>query len=277
MNWAQSRIVSGLAACLLAGCAASDRGSPPLSAAAAPLPARPFVQSSPVLVLQPGLGDGASSWRALERGLSADHTVLSIDRPGYGGRPLGDGARDPCTVASELRAQLHAAGLRPPYLLVGHSLGGLYQWAYSRLYPEDVAGLLLIEPTHPEHWQRMQDQAPALAGFVKVMRVSSFSPAARREFDDQAACNARLLAVRPAQLPPSRLLVRARFRNPMETGAFESLMRQEWRDWLNLSGAAAVEAVADSGHYLHQDQTAEVLRVIKTMVAQQAQPDLGGR
>ncbi|MFY7867074.1 alpha/beta fold hydrolase [Roseateles sp.] len=266
--------MKGLAACLLAGCAVPE-GVLNLSSAE-PAPPRVLNATGPVVVLQAGLGDGASSWRALERGLSAKHTVLALDRPGYGARRWGDGPRDPCTVAAELRAQLQGAGLQPPYLLVGHSLGGLYQWAYSRLYPEEVAGLLLIEPTHPEHWQRLQAQVPALAGFVRLMRVSSFGMAARREFDDQAECNTRLLAARPAQMPYSRLLVRARFSNPMETGAFEQLMRQEWHDWLKLSGAATAEPVADSGHYLHQDQTAQVQRVIEAM-ASQAQPGRAAR
>ncbi|MBK7417536.1 MAG: alpha/beta hydrolase [Dechloromonas sp.] len=62
--------------------------------------------------------------------------MFAYDRPGYGSNPASNTPRDPCTIATELRDQLRSAGLPPPYVLVGHSLGGLYQYVFARLYPE---------------------------------------------------------------------------------------------------------------------------------------------
>ena len=65
--------------------------------------------------------------------LASGQAVFAYDRPGYAGNPASEAPRDPCTVAAELRAQLRTAGLQPPYVLVGHSLGGLYQYVFARL------------------------------------------------------------------------------------------------------------------------------------------------
>ncbi len=105
--------------------------------------------SGPVVVFQSGLGDGLSPWASVIARLPPTVSAFAYDRPGYGASvPAPTGARDACTIASELRELLKSAGLKPPYLLVGHSLGGLYQYVFARLYREDVAGLLLLDPTH---------------------------------------------------------------------------------------------------------------------------------
>ena len=63
--------------------------------------------------------------------------------------------RIPCQViAAELHALLTAAEVPPPYVLVGHSFGGLTIRAYAASHPEDVAGLVFVDPAHPEEWQQ---------------------------------------------------------------------------------------------------------------------------
>lgn len=86
------------------------------------------------VVLQSGLGDGRSSWDMVWPLVRARHRVFALDRPGYGDSPATAASREPCQVAGELRAALREAGVSPPYLLVGHSLGGLYQHVFARLY-----------------------------------------------------------------------------------------------------------------------------------------------
>lgn len=218
---------------------------------------------SPTVVLQAGLGDGAASWRAIQERLAGVATSFAHDRPGYGGSPAAAGPRDPCASAATQRAALAAAGLRPPYVLVGHSLGGLYQYVYALRYPEEVAALVLIEPTHPDHWRRMQAEAPALAATVRGARLL-FGDAMRREFDEQAACLDGLDRTRRPAVRV-RLLVRSRFAG-LESGSFERMVRETQQDWLALTGAARAEQVADSGHYVHRDQPQRVADVIAETV-----------
>jgi pimeloyl-ACP methyl ester carboxylesterase len=109
------------------------------------------------------------------------------------------GAARPCTQARELRAGLQAVGVAPPYLLVGHSIGGLYQHAFTRRYPEEVAALLLIGPTHPQHWSTMEREAPALSTFVRTMRAT----AAWRQCSVSSAFPATTTTCSARSRPPS--------------------------------------------------------------------------
>lgn len=106
---------------------------------------------APVVVFQAGLGDDRRTWNDILPTLAAHYTLFALDRPGAGDSPAVDSPRDPCTIAAEQRAALRSAGLASPYILVGHSLGGLYQYAYASLYPQEVAGFVLIDPTHPRN------------------------------------------------------------------------------------------------------------------------------
>ena len=126
-------------------------------------------QGRPSVVLQSGYGDGKSVWQTVLPGLTHDFTVFAYDRPGYGANPDTTKPRDPCSIADEQRALLQASRVMPPYLLTGHSLGGLYQYVYAKLYPEEVSGVVLIDPTHPRNWQMLKTTAPGTAALLETM------------------------------------------------------------------------------------------------------------
>lgn len=219
--------------------------------------------TKPTIVLQSGLGDGRATWDGIYGALLEKHSVFAYDRPGYGGSAPALSPRDPCTVATELHALLGSAGVEPPYILVGHSLGGLYQYAFARLFPEDTAALVLLDPTHPEHWETMQREAPGTAAMVKSLRKTLFSAAARREFDEQTHCLDRLDKSEPLSIP-TRILVSTR-PSPLESEGFQKMMLRLREDWLRLTGAEATEPVADAGHYLHRDAPRRVLEAIEAV------------
>lgn len=101
----------------------------------------------PVVVLDAGLGDWSPSWMPVQRRLASLTTTCAYDRAGYG---FSEAARTPRTsvaIASELHALLLAAKPPPPYVLVGHSFGGLNQQAFADLYLGDVAGLVFVDST----------------------------------------------------------------------------------------------------------------------------------
>jgi pimeloyl-ACP methyl ester carboxylesterase len=222
----------------------------------------------PMVVLQAGHGDGARSWQPVWQRIAEQHAVIAFDRPGYGGRAGAHGPRDPCTIADEQHALLQQLGVKTPVVLVGHSLGGRYQWVHAALYPADVAALVLIEPTHPEHWRRLQAETPAMAGVVKVARLG-FNTTMAAEFDAQDDCLRERLG--PAERAaarriPARLLARQDYQG-LERGAFETMHRRSMRDWLQLVDAPRVDAVAGSGHYIHRDRPEAVLAAIDEMSA----------
>lgn len=222
----------------------------------------------PVAVFQSGLGDGKNVWAAVINRITPDVAVFAYDRPGYGGSSAVPAAppRDPCGIAHELHAALQVAGQRPPYVLVGHSIGGLYQYAYAKLYPAEVAAVLLVDPTHPEHWVRMQKEAPASARLVGGLRAAVFGPAMRAEFDAQASsdCAAQLQAA-PATTMPVRLLVRSSF-GLAETADFETLVRRLETEWPQLMPGATRRQVEGAGHYIQKDRPEVVAEELKSLI-----------
>ena len=221
---------------------------------------------NPAVVLQSGLGDGKNTWAPIASTLSRSHRVFSYDRPGYGGSDATASPRDACSVARELHGALASANLAAPYLLVGHSLGGLYQYAFARLYPSEVAGIVLLDPTHPKHRQRMRAEAPAAAALVGGLRATVFSKPMRQEFDAQENCLQELERLASPGVPV-RVLTRSRF-DIAESGAFKTMVRSLEPDWRTLVGAERIEAVDGAGHYIHRDQPALVIAAIDAVAAQ---------
>lgn len=220
--------------------------------------------SGPVVVFQSGLGDGLSPWASVIARLPPTVSAFAYDRPGYGASvPAPTGARDACTIARELRELLKSAGLKPPYLLVGHSLGGLYQYVFARLYREDVAGLLLLDPTHPDHWTAMQMRAPEVAAVITGLRATAFSAAMQAEFDGQAKCLRGLWKSAPPA--PISILMRTRY-DVMEPPAFRELTRDLDRDWLSLVPGATSRAVQGAGHYIQRDRPDVVVAAILALL-----------
>lgn len=214
-------------------------------------------QGQPTVVLQYGLGDDKRTWKQIFEPLGQTHQVVALERPGHRGLAPTTRPRDPCTIARESHEQLRAAGIPPPYLLIGHSLGGRYQYAFARLYPQDVAGLLLLDPTPPGHWARLQSETPHLALLLKGLRAVAFSPTDQAEFDAQDECMDSLIQGPPLTLP-ARVLVPGRFR-PEEKGDFETMQKHARQQWKTLLSLERLEVIWDSGHFIHQDSPDEVL------------------
>ena len=221
----------------------------------------------PYIVLQSGFGDGKKVWAAVAEDLQKDQSIFAYDRPGYGSNPASNTPRDPCTIATELRDQLRSAGLPPPYVLVGHSLGGLYQYVFARLYPSEVAGLVLLDPTHPQHWPSIQRDVPASASLIKAMSAVTFSTTERREFDAQVTCLDQLDSAQPLAAP-TRLLVSGRLKS-IEKGDFEIMLKRLRQDWLRLTKAPRVEMIYDAGHYIQKDSPEEVSAAVREIVIAQ--------
>jgi pimeloyl-ACP methyl ester carboxylesterase len=104
----------------------------------------------PVVVLDAGLGDWSPSWIPIQQRLASKTTVCAYDRAGYGFSDPASSARTSLTNARELHDLLHAANLPAPYVLVGHSFGGLNMLGFTEMYRSDVAGLVLVDGTAPD-------------------------------------------------------------------------------------------------------------------------------
>jgi pimeloyl-ACP methyl ester carboxylesterase len=112
-------------------------------------------QGSPTVILESGLGDTYVSWRKVQPQIAKFARVCSYDRAGLG---FSDPSSRPHTshvMAEELHALLRAANVAPPYVLVGHSMGGFNVRLFASLYRSEVAGMVLVDASHPDQENRL--------------------------------------------------------------------------------------------------------------------------
>jgi len=102
-------------------------------------------QGGPTLVLEAGMSGWSQDWSFVRDGLAQAGQVCVYDRAGYGWSDVPTAPRNGMDAVDDLRRALDAAGIPSPYLLAGHSFGGLLAAMYARAYPTEVAGLALID------------------------------------------------------------------------------------------------------------------------------------
>jgi pimeloyl-ACP methyl ester carboxylesterase len=108
----------------------------------------------PTVVLDAGMGSFSPNWHWVQVELAPTVKSVAYDRAGLGWSRPSRRQRDAQTIAMELRDALREAGIEPPYVLAGHSFGGLPVRAFADLYPELTAGLVLVDASHPDQWVR---------------------------------------------------------------------------------------------------------------------------
>src|SRR5919199_2206337 len=153
---------------------------------------------SPTVVLQPGAGEMSSNFGWITPSVARNTRVCVYDRPGRGWSEPVDTPQDGLQIAADLHTLLQRGGVPGPYVLAGHSFGGLYVLTYAHRYPEQVAGMVLIDCTNPAPAARARTASPPYqAGSYDVLgRVSALlSGSARLGLP-------RLAAQVSASLPP---------------------------------------------------------------------------
>jgi pimeloyl-ACP methyl ester carboxylesterase len=115
-------------------------------------------QGSPTVVLEAGIAATSISWALVQPEVARFTTVCSYDRGGLGWSDATSLPRTPSSLARELHGLLEHAGLPGPYVLVGHSFGGLVVQRFASLYPADVSGLVLVDPLAASEWYPFGDE-----------------------------------------------------------------------------------------------------------------------
>lgn len=162
---------------------------------------------SPTVVLESGLGGNSRLWARIADGIAATTRVCAYDRAGSGWSDDASGTRDSLAVVDDLHRLLSASGERAPYVLVGHSTGGVYALTYAAQHPGEVAGLVLLDsasprqftvlPEYPSEYP-MMTRLYAVRPVLERLGVGRLLPAlSSNEVPGQAGRQAQILSMRP--------------------------------------------------------------------------------
>lgn len=145
------------------------------------------------VIFENGLGGRMEWWQKVIAEISKDTTTFAYHRPGYGNSDPASTPRDGVHIGDELRMLLRSKGLNPPYVLVGHSLGGLYMQLFARRYPDEVKALILVDSTHPQQLEgegSLDKQSFLVQGLLGVLVTG----AAKEELDLLSQTGEQLLS-----------------------------------------------------------------------------------
>jgi pimeloyl-ACP methyl ester carboxylesterase len=249
----------------------------------------------PSLVLESGIAARVGHWDEILPELARIAPVLAYERPGIGASP-DDVEYEPTpeAVVRSLRALLRTAGMPSPYVLVGHSLGAIYAKAFVDRYPDESAGLVLIDPTDFNEswagWCRIFDEMGVGQEGRRLFRAELDrlygleSAAIVREWDVvkelRRASFAGLRSLDSLQNMPTRVLLGARISQAptvMDLPAgfsftdfqrvfMEHRHRNLWR-WIEQLPDCRVVTTTRSGHFIHQEEPGLVVREIDELYA----------
>jgi pimeloyl-ACP methyl ester carboxylesterase len=204
------------------------------------------------VILESGLGDTLDVWQTVQPQIAARCArTFSYNRAGYLGSDNSNSPRDSQTIVAELRAELQRLNIKPPYVLVGHSLGGLYMQYFARNYPEEVAGLVLVDSTHWE--EQLAMGSPANTPYNSRTAVTLFMPwIMRREINDSADAGKQVHASPTATSFPTIVLSSTRGPAGETPAARATAARLQDEIAADFPGSDHVR-VDDSGHYIQRE------------------------
>jgi len=130
----------------------------------------------PTVILINGGSGPIEGWYKVFHELAEETSVLAYNRLGVGKSDQPNSPQHGNFIVNTLRQLLKEINVSPPYILVGHSLGGLYANLFARQYPDEIAGVVLLDSSHPEDLSINETQGPLIRGMNKILKAfDSFS------------------------------------------------------------------------------------------------------
>lgn len=221
-------------------------------------------EGKPVVVFESGLGNSKEVWESVFAPVAGFTRVVAYDRAGYGRSRGGSGERDGATIVSELRALLRELGLPPPYLLVGHSLGGQLVELYARLHPEEVVGVVLVDARSVDFSQRCLAERVERCTLPWLSRML-LPRGARAELAVAARTEEQIRAAGPFPAVPLRVLTATQ--RPAHMPNLRRVWAETQAELALLSPLGEQEICDTCGHFIQRDAPERVIEAIRSIVA----------
>lgn len=211
---------------------------------------------SPTIILLHGLGDGPGVWAPIIDQVSAMSTTYADKNSG------ADGSAS--EAASALQDRLKAAGLNPPYLLVGHSIGGLTALSYGITYPENVAGIVLVDGRPPRFDQACEAENLFGCKPPAIIRLT-LSPAAQKQLDVAPELAKSLYDL--SRIGNTPVTVMTATKTPsLAAPRFQEIWIDEQKDIVSTLPNARLVVAKGSGHYIFQEKPGLVITEIQRQI-----------
>lgn len=239
-------------------------------------------EGEPTVILEAGMGQPLETWRLVQPAVAEWARVVSYDRAGVGQSDPRPTPRSCLDIVSDLQALLEGARIPPPYVLVGHSLGGLVVRAHAQRFPEDVVGMVLVDAPHPAYPARALEVLPPEATGECAEVTESRRTFARMvqgtddpDGPEAVAWGASLAQVLAAGPLGERPLVVVSAGKPGDFAPdfpadlaveITALVRECQRDLVRLSPKGKHLVAEASGHFVQLDQPELVVDAVRTVV-----------
>lgn len=249
----------------------------------------------PTVVLEPGLPGSSLAWASVTAEIARFTRVCTYDRAGYGWSETSPSPRTTGNIVRELRLLLQNAAIDPPYVLVGHSFGGLVVQLYAGRHLNEVAGMVLVDSSHPDQVSQTAhvDSVSALGLIVGILAPTGVPrfffpvPAGKPESRDEVVRNmekellktTRSLRTVASELAGLRESLREVSADRPNLGHKPLIVLTEGRrrtglwydmqeDLAQLSAASDWQIAEDAGHFIHHDRPDLVVSAIRHVLVQ---------
>ncbi|GAC1510796.1 MAG: alpha/beta hydrolase [Chloroflexota bacterium] len=235
----------------------------------------------PAVILEAGLTDPAGIWREVQQGVAPFTAAWSYDRAGRGASDAASKPRVVDDAVDDLHALLERAGIGSPYVLVGHSFGGLIVHRYAQRHRELVAGLVLVDSSHPDQTDGIlgalpcqgADESDALSFFRASYMEAYEDPSMNVEGFDLAASMKSIGPVRSlGSVPVAILTAESVFDGvelpPDQIERLQGVWFELQSEFSHLSSSVSARVIKGSRHYIFQSHPQEVTSAIRWTVEQ---------
>jgi pimeloyl-ACP methyl ester carboxylesterase len=222
----------------------------------------------PTVILEAGTGDSSEVRSAVQKQVEQFAHVCSYDRLGLGKSDKPTVAHTADEIVGDLHQLLRVARNPPPYVMVGHSIGGIYIRKYASRYHTEVKGLVLLDSAHEEQFARVSQVSPQWAQRIRdrfpenEQRAQGFLPGNERL---EWHFNGPLVVIEHGQMPPSATS------DPMAKQS-EVVFYLLQKDLAGRSKYGHLLEAKKSSHYIQRDEPELVIQSIKDVIRESATP-----